>query len=398
MRLSTWWVSVVILMFMFILFNCGKQKPLPTGYEDIFGDKEGKVADTVLVQQPGTEIFYSRLINTGSALNLLLGNHQNYHSAIYLKFNLPDSAQIHSAKLTLTRSRFDSTLAQNTEPFFANLYQAQYEWENDQDPEQYLDQLPFDSQPFQTWTIQSDTSNKIIIELDTVIVTQWSDSSSGVPNYGFWIDAPEAKRLDYFYSSENVDFSQVPQLELIYTVMDSAGPVRDTTTIGANKDAYLFLNSENDLNLNQNYFYIGKGFVFRSFLKFDFANFDTTIHVSRALLKLVINKANSIDDAAGIDDMVIYRVADESWQKNEVDESPNTRSYTGTLIDSTVTLDVTPTVQGWIGQNYSNYGFLVRSRSETQSLARVAFYSTVSSEEFQPRLYLYFTLPPKQEF
>ncbi|UCE04833.1 MAG: DNRLRE domain-containing protein [bacterium] len=398
MKHLTWLVSIVVLFLIF--FNCGKERPLPTGYSYLFGDKEGLLADTLIVQQCGIETFYSRLINTGSSANLLLGKYQNYHSTIYLKFdNLPDSVRIHSAKLYLTKSPIDSMLLDSSQTFEVDIYLAEYEWENDQDPEQYLDQLPFVNQPDINVTITPDTLEKIEIELDTTMVSKWADTTSGLTNYGIWIDSPDAEGINSFYSTENTDLSLKPQLNLIYTFTDTTGEDRDTTTVYAEKGAFLFRNTEEVLdNLDTTYFYIGKGLAFRSFIEFDLSSFDTTVHLNRALIKIVINKDNSILNASGASDVIIYRKEEESKRKNEVNENPTTSSYAGTLIADTLTFDVTPTVQGWIGDKYPNYGFLIRSFDEEQTLARVAFYSSKTDPELQPRLYLYYTLPPKQEF
>ena len=397
MKQLTGWISVIMLMIF--LFSCGKEKPLPTAYSDLFGDKEGEINDTLIVQQPGTETFFSRLINTGAGFSLLIGHFQNYHSVIYLKFdNLPDSVQVHSAKISLISNPGDSTLLASSQPFTANIFLADFEWENDLDPEQFIDQLPLMGQPYQTVTITPDTSNKFEFELDTLLVAQWADSTSGVTNYGIWLDSPDLDSMNSFYSAEMADASLVPRLELIYTDTDSTGTFLDSSTVYSSKDAFLLVNKEDDLNIDKNYFYAGKGLAFRSFVKFDLAGLDSTIHLNRATMEFVVNKENSIRNAAGTGDIIVLRLAGESWQKNDVDESPETSSYAGTLADSTLIFDVTPTIQGWIGNNYPNYGFLVRSVSENQSLARIAFYSSKSDPDLQPRLHLYYTLPPKQEF
>lgn len=392
--------SVSFGIFILIIFNCVKDKPLPTGYSEIFGDKEGLIADSVRVQQPGTEKFFSRVINSGTSSRLLLGSYQQYHSAIYLKFdNLPDSSEIHSAKLYLTNTLFDSTVQSLPQTMTVDIYQAEYEWENDKDPEQLPDPL---TKWYQTVTAMADTTDKIAIELDTALVAEWTDTTSSQKNYGLWIDAPNITGMSSYYSVENTDATVKPRLQLIYTFTDSTGQVLDTTTIYANKDAFLLRNIESVLSeLDTTYFYIGKGLAFRSFVKFDLSEFDTTIHVNRALMKIVVNKAHSIRNASDANSILIYRVEGESWLKNEVKESPATISYSGTLTDSTITFDVTPSIQSWISTINPNYGFLVRSDYEDQTLTRVAFYSSKSSSEFselQPKLYLYYTTPPKQEF
>ncbi len=396
MKQLRWWVSILVVFLFF--FNCGKDKPLPTGYSDIFGDREGQVADTLIVQEPGTEAYYSRLINTGAGDNLLIGNYQNYASAIYMKFgNLPDSAEIHSAKLYLKKSPIDSIILASNQTFTLNLYHAGFEWENDQDPEQYLDQLPFMSGSFQNVTVTIDTSDTIAIDLDTLVVSDWADTISGLTNNGFWMVSEDLQGILGCYSTENAETSLKPAIKLIYSFIDSTGKVRDTTTVYATNDAFLIPDTTSVLNsLDPDNFYIGKGLVFRSFLKFDLSNFDTTIHLNRALMKIVINKDNSIGNILNASDIIIFRKEEESRSKSDVNELPATASYGGTLVADTLIVDVTQTIQGWIGNNYPNYGFLVRSVNEERTLSRTAFYSSKSSDALQPRLYLYYTSPPRQ--
>ncbi len=395
MKKLTGWVSVFVLIFL----NCGKDRPLPTGYSEIFGDKEGQVIDTLIVKQDGRETYYSRLINTGAGANLLLGNYQNYHCAIYMKFgNLPDSADVHSAKIYLTKSPIDSVLLASNQDFTLDLYHTEFEWGNDEDPEQYLGKLPFNSTPFKTVIVTVDTSDKVEIDLDTLVVTDWTDTTSGVMNKGFWMYSKDLQGIFSCYSSENVDTAFKPKMDLIYTFIDSTGKVRDTTTVYATDDAFLIPDTASVMqNLVPGHFYTGKGLAFRSFLKFDLIGYDTTIHVNRALMQIVINKDYSIGNISEAIDIIIFRKEEESRAKNDVEENPMNSSHLGTLNADTLIFDVTQTIQRWISNDFSNYGFLVRSIDEEETLSRIAFYSSASDLlERQPRLYLYYTVPPKQ--
>jgi len=397
MKQLRWWVSALVLI-LFIL-NCGKDRPLPTGYSDIFGDREGQVADTLIVLETGSGTYYSRLINTGAGGNLLIGNYQNYVSAIYLKFgNLPDSAQVHSAKLQLMKTTVDSTILASTNQTFAlKLYHSSFEWENDDNPEQYLNQLPSISDFFQNVTVTIDTSDTIAIDLDTLVVTDWADTNTGQTNNGFWMMSEDLQGILGFYSAENGETGLKPAMKLIYSFTDSTGIVRDTTTVYATKDAFLIPDTASVLNsVDADYFYIGKGLGFRSFLQFDLSGFDTTIQLNRALMEIVINRDNSVGNILNASDIIIFRKEEESKSKSDVNELPETASYGGTLIADTLLFDVTQTIQGWIGNNYSNYGFLARSVNEVQTISRTAFYSSKSNDALQPRLYLYYTSPPKQ--
>lgn len=390
--------SSIVLVTLLIILNCGKEKPLPTAYDQIFGNREGAVRDTLLFQAPGTEQYYSRLVNSGTATSLLLGKFDNYESAVYLKFvNLPDSARIHAATLRLTIKEkigpTDSTYWSQDHPYATDFFLSDFNWDNAQDPEQYLLQLPFDQMPFQSSLFEEDSSNQITIELDTTTVQGWIDST--IVNHGFWMRSAESEFVGNFYSRETGDPALVPRLELKYSYRDSTGINQDTSYVYSEPDAFIMLNSEENLNLDKDFFYIGKGIAFRSFINFDLQGIDSTIHVNRALLKIVVNKSNSIRDAFDAYDCRVYRLDGESWQKGDVNEEPATGTYSGTQIDSTLTFDLSPSLQGILGNRYPNYGFLVRSTGESETLSRIAFYSSKAEIELQPKLYLYYTLPPK---
>ncbi len=395
MKQTIWWISILI----FVFFSCQKDKPLPTGYSLVMGDDQGQIADTLIVQQVGEETYYSRLVNTSASTSLCIGSLEDYHSAIYLKFTgLPDSADIHAAKLFLKSGPIDSTLSGFSQTFKVDIYHAKYDWKSDQDPEQYLDQLPFNDKSFQTANISPDAQNNIEIQLDTNVVETWAADTT--LNYGFWIKSSDLEGINSYYSTENNDTLK-PKLEIDYTPKDSSSAVRDTTSLYVSQDAFLVHDTAEALsNLNTNYFYIGKGLAFRSFLKFDLSGLDS-IHINRAIMEIVINRANSIRDASGASDIIIYRKAEESRDKI-LENEKSTIAYTGTLTDSTLIFDVTSTVHAWINNRIKipNYGFLVRSMAEETTISRVAFYSSklgVEFPEFIPKLYLYYTTPPKQE-
>ncbi len=398
MRSSRFWILLFVLI---ALSTCQKDRPLPTGYETLFGDREGQIATTVIPTSFGSETGYSRVINTGNGYNLLIGNYQNYRLAIYLKFDkLPDSALVHQAKLSLRSNTIDSTLLSTNSVFDLAIYRADFQWDSDLDPEAYLDQLPFQGPYLSIATVSPDSIGKIVFELDRDLVTDWADTTTGTPNHGIWMISPNLAGLRSFYSVENADATVKPQLSLIYTPKDSAASVRDTTIVTASADAFLVVNPNEALSqLDPDFIYVGKGLVFRSFVQFDLSQLDSTTQINRALLKMVINSGHSFPGKSAAAETYILRKAEASTMKGEIDENPSTSAFTGTLSDSTLIFDVTSVVQGWLNNNFPNYGFLVRSLNEGQSLARVAFYSSKSNAiDLKPRLELYYTTPAKQEF
>jgi len=399
-RLTT---PVLLVWMIFFLISCSKEKPLSTAYEQIYGDKEGTIADTTFYQPAGTEQSFSRYVNTGTSTVLTLGKFDNYHTAMYLKFEgLPDSSLIYSAKLTLTiYSRIgptDTSYWDVSRQFNANFYLARSDWDDEQAPELYLYEYPFNEMPFQTATFTSDSTTTIEIDLDTTIVNQWVDSVSPIENHGIWIDSPDAEYFTCFYSWENQDSDLIPQLKIFYTEGDTVSDSPDSAVVYAQIDASLYLNNETDLNLDPDLLYIGKGFAFRNFLKFNFDGLDSTTHVSRALLDLFIDESASLRDSYGASDAILYIVDGDSWEKDVVDESPATTSYSATWVDSMLTFDVTTAVQAWIGNKIDNYGLLLRSTDEQDPLTRIAIHSSGASADLRPRLKIYYTLPPNQEF
>ena len=381
---------------LILLSGCGKDKPLPGGYQQLIGTKEGESIDTVLVQEIGTEQFYTELVNTSESSELLFGNYQEYRTGIFFEFGaLPDTVNVHSAELILqVKDRLapgDSTYWDITRQATAKLFLADTNWTIETPPD------PTEELLLASYPLLSDSVNEIAIPLDTTLVNQWIAEDSPYQDYGIWMESPDAEYMPVFYSYESLDFSVMPRLKLIFSYTDSTGSHQDTVSYYVSEDQFLILSGEQELNLDPDLFYIGKGVAFRSLIKFNFQLLDTTAHVNRALLKLTINCANSIRDKYGANECIIYRLT-EPWVQSSIPDDQETVSYMATLEDSTLTFDITPTIQAWLNNNYENYGFLVKSLGEGHTIGRVAFYSSTSDSVFQPKIYLYYTLPSEQEF
>ena len=172
----------------------------------------------------------------------------------------------------------------------------------------------------------------------------------------------------------------------------------DTSKVNyVSEDAFVLLNSEQDLTLDPDLFYIGKGLAFHNIFEFDFNFFDTTAHINRALLELTTNQSNSIRNLAGISDAILYRLSEEWIEGNELTELEGA-SYSATVSDSLLIFDITASVQAMVDNKYENFGFFVKSTNEGETISRIAFYSSKSDSELQPKLHVYYSLPANQEF
>ena len=384
-------------LLMLVVFGCGKNKPLPGSYERIMGNTEGAIADTVLTLETGSEKYYSKLINTSKSNRLLLGNYEQYKSGIYLLFAPPgDSLHIKSADLILSikgrAAPGDSSFWDSSPQATLNVFLADTLWDET-------------NPPTKDWTLQlssvtiySDSTNDISIPLDSTLLNQWNDDESNLNNYGFWLESEETNFMQIYHSFESFDVKIIPRMNLSYSYVDSQGVTIDTNkVIYVSDDAFVLLNSEQDLNLDADLLYIGKGLAFHNVLKFCFDFFDSTIHINRAMMELTINKSNSIRDLAYLDDAILYRLSEEWTEGTEIDEQTSL-NYMGTIADSLLIFNVSTTVQTVIDIKYENYGFFLKSQHEEETISRIAFYSSKSSIDLQPKLKIYYSTATKQEF
>ncbi len=387
---------LIISGLLILVFSCARENPLPGGYQKIIGNNEGAILDTVLVQQDRTEDWFTETVNTSYSSELLVGSYEQYRAGTYFVFtNLPDTVTIHSAELKLN---IKNRLTQNDTSFWhtpheatIKFYLADTTWDKDNAP------IPDESLLLSSYIYNSDSVNQITIPLDSAQINAWSAETSPIQHYGIWMQSPDAEFMISLHAHETLDVSTMPRMTMIFTIPDTSGGVRDTVTYYASRDGFILLNKKENLILNSEKLYIGKGIAFRNYLKFDLAGFDTTVHVNRAVLELTANAGNSIRDLFGVEDCIIYRLG-EPWIVGNINNDSLKASYGATVSDSILTFDVTPSLQGWISKNYENFGFLMESTYEYESIGRVAFYSSLADFELRPKIRLYYTLPPQQQF
>ena len=390
-KISQLFISTLL---MIVVVGCGKNKPLPGSYERIMGNTEGTIADTVLTLETGSEKYYSKLINTSDSNELLLGNYEQYKSGIYLQFVTPgDSLHIKSADLVLSvkgkTAPGDSSLWDSSPQATVNVFLADTSWDETNPPTKDW------SLQLSSATIYSDSTHDISIALDSTLLNQWNDDESNLNNFGFWLESEETRFMQIYHSFESLDTKIMPRMNLSYSYVDSQGVTIDTNkVIYVSDDAFVLLNSEQDLNLDADLLYIGKGLAFHDVFKFSFDFLDSTIHINRAMMELTINKSNSIRELAYLDDAILYGLSEEWTEGTEIDEQKSL-NYMGTIADSLLIFNVTTTVQTVVDNKNENYGFFMKSQHEEETISRIAFYSSKSNFDLQPKLKIYYSTPTK---
>ena len=390
-------LMTIVLLAALIFANCGKDKPLPDGYQKIVGNQEGEVGTTVLYAAPETGAREAKRVSTAMSHELLLGSFEQYTTGVYLRFNnLPDTVNVLSAELKLgMQDRLapgDSSYWQTQRKMLVNIFLVDTAGVDPENPP-----AGDFSNLLSSAEINSDSLKGISFPLDTMQINQWLKTDSSGTQHGFWLEPKNAEYMAVLYSIESLEVSSMPRMTLIYSFTDSTGTTQDTATYYATSDQFIFLTSPEELTLDDNFLYVGRGIAFRTLLDFDFSQFDTTYHINRALLQLTSNAANSIRNEEGGVNTQIYRLT-APWNEADLWENPNSASYSPDIADSLFEFDITPTVQGWITKEYENYGFQLQSFSEGITLGRIAFYSVNADSSLQPKIKLYYTLPANHDF
>jgi len=385
---------VLLWLILLIVFNCVTDQNPP------LDPKNGNQIKEIVVLQPGgTDFFYQvDQTNTGSSSHLLLGKCKDEYSArILLQFNaFTDSAIVDSAKIVLYTQ---ALLGDSSSSFDVSMYKIESPWDEKEvtywtDPE-----LSFDSSivlsSANITSISSD-SDSVAFILTPELVSNWMDSTSADTN-GVWIKCDGATFIKDFYSGESSSSSKRPKLKIKYRKIGQEDTTRSTYSYPAN-DAFILLSN---LNLDENFLYIGKGVPFRSYLKFDVESIiDSTATISRADLQLIVNQENSIFDASEANNLQLSRLTSESIEPETMTiDSALLYYYTPSVCKDTVTVNMRGLVQEWSSKNpdYTNYGLLLQSYSENLTLARSAFYSSIADSVYAPKLIITYTLPPDRE-
>ncbi|OQX88110.1 hypothetical protein B6D60_02605 [candidate division KSB1 bacterium 4484_87] len=390
--------SILILVLAgVILVGCSKDKAIPDGYQRIIGNDEGQIANKILLAENESGAREIKRVDTSQSTDLLLGTYEQYNCGIFLQFsNLPDTLNIVSADLKFhVQDRLapgDSSYWDTPHQATVNIYLSDTTGVGPENPP-----IADNTYLLASETIYSDSLNDIIFSLDTMRVNQWLKTDSSGTEHGIWLTTENADYMAVFYAFESLEATYMPRMTLIYNYTDSTGTKLDTLTYYTARDQFIFPDPPENLTLDDNFLYIGRGVAFRSYLKFDFSEFDTTQHINRAILELTSNAAHSIRNTDGVNNSLIYRMT-SAWGEGDVWETPQSASYSPTVADSILSFDITPSVQAWISGQYENFGFQLQSFNEGATLGRIAFYSVNSDSVFQPKVYLYYTSPASQEF
>jgi len=327
---------------------------------------------------------------TGASPNLLLGTSGGYLTRIVLKFgNLPDSAVVHSATLTLFAHSIDG---QATAPFTATVHRLLKGWT---ESSVLWDSLSNAVDPtiLASATISTAATDTVTFSIDTTFVNGWIAGT--IPNQGLEIDFSGAEFVKEFHSFETGVSGKQPRLTLVFTRKG----VRDTTDWAPAEDAFLV---QSDPGVPAERLFIGNGIALRTLLKFDLSSISKDATINHARLEMPTDAAYSSLKSDGMV-LGLYRLSSESWDPSSVTVDDRLPSPVEKLLPNQSSLSTIGSqsgasilrliVQSWTSGSVQNYGLMVRSQEEWKDIARVAFFSPAADSASAPKLRVVYTLP-----
>lgn len=406
MRSNIWYKALPLICF--ILLACGNDKPIQ-GFDPDLGfddDDLGSVRKATLHSVDLQFSFEDTLTTTGSSPNLSVGTFSNIDTRTLIKFESfpnPDSVTILDAALILRTSVVTGNVTGQT--FEATVHRVTDDWDEANVRAENFGEA-FDPTPLASATIRSiyrvDSLNVEQVRFDlgddgTELIRQWSDSTSGVNNFGFLINSNSANFIKQFYSTEFFTGSRAPQLEVTARVQGTGADTTITTTAMA--DAYLIERNPGFM-LPDGPLYVDHLFGRKSIIRFDLSQIPRESTISRAELIFNIEQEKSVLNNDGFSIQLIaldnavttpdsFEVGSNAQPLSSV---PNVQEST-----TTVTVPIRSTLQAWVNEVIENNGLLLRSATPGKDISYIAISPCESDTTRCPRLVVDYTVPPTIE-
>jgi len=322
---------------------------------------------------------YGKFNANGRGDNMILGRNSEYESRILIRFPLQDSAldSVTAVSMVLyTRSA--RAVPFRICPTTLEWDDYQTTWHDAKSGEPWFTEGgDFDTARLASSVIAKDST---IIDLDQATLRTMVDHTSGI------ILLPEPA------AAESVNLAN------LYTLSTSGKRPKVVVQYGTKKRTYeasqnTFIVDTLGLNLQISDLWVGSGYVFRSYLKFDVDSVPANGTVVTAELKV------RSDTAVGLQDTVqlgVHRLT------KDYRVSEKNAPFDGTIIshrqfianqDSVVSFDVRSLVQFWSLKPDSNFGLLVTMEPENADISRVEL-----SRRVLPGLRVGYVKPPRGKY
>jgi hypothetical protein len=322
---------------------------------------------------------YGKLNANGPGDNLFLGKNATYESRVLLRFALQDSALDSVTAVSLVL--YPHTLhpvSFSIHPTLTEWDDYQVTWHDAKSGEPWF--TPggdFDTTALASATVVTDST---VIELDQARLRTMVSQTSGI------ILLPESA------PAESLNFAN------LYSMSTSGKRPKVVIRYGTKTRTYeatqnTFIVDTLALRRNISDLWVGSGYVFRSYLKFNLDSVPPAGTAITAELKVRIDSAFSLRDTIQV---AVHRLTGD-YPSSEKDAP-----FDGTVVsprnfivkqDTVINFDIRSLVQFWTQKPDSNFGLLVTMSPENSGISRIEL-----SRHILPALRVGYVNPPKGRF
>ena len=216
------------LLISGLLFSCQNLNPIDPPQEFKSIDNFGTLVDTTFMADSAFFITNPYVLNNGSE-KLSLGNYKGFKASILIHFTkMPsDSGATYDSIFVILNRNY--TLGQDVNFLNATVSVPTKEWSDSANtmPEWHQYQP---SQPFYSFSISADDSNKIIIPIPKTVFNTWVEEKEN--NKGFFLTTTDQQssfivELNNFYTGEPLKWPK-----LVYRKVFSDTIEHDTSNVG----------------------------------------------------------------------------------------------------------------------------------------------------------------------
>lgn len=348
--------------------------------------------------------YYATQVNAGQSLHLYIGEFNGVKAKFLLKFTgflaLPDSFSIQRAEITVTSgdvfadtSNLPSTALEISVHRIDDIspsgewhessvtWDSLHHWMEDDTIAQFNLPADFDTHSFN-------------FEIDPSIVSEWFYADSLNPNQGLVFNySGEPGFIRQFYSSENMpeDSLMKPRLQMVITPFEQdevdttiwIPGEDDTVVVYATNDVFI---ARDDADLDEAYLYIGRTITYRSLFRYDLTELVTDsgqvfppfgVYVNRAEFILFVDSDHPQYLGEYISAAATARLEDTTWVSDPVSASFDPAYYgaISSVIEDSLTLNITALFNQWVTHPELNTGFAVRFTNEGNEIARIPIWN-----------------------
>jgi hypothetical protein len=373
----------ILILFTFTItgFYCSKKNTNPVGAEYYANAGLGS-EQYISLYAASNDTSYQVPVSLADSPYLYIGQNQDINAQCILRFPIIDTdGTIDSAKILLHLRDIQPKNGLQSTVLVREVTQS---WDEEIANDAFNDGML--GNDLFTITQIDTTSDSLFIPLEVDLITQWRDTTAE-SNYGIHMSTSDNTLLQLYAYESASSTSATPQLWLYFHEDSTRNPQKVTYA----EDVTF---TSTSIEPVPDKLVVENGTAIRSVLMFDFESIPVNATINKATLILSVDTLQAISDLTSEMGLYAYNLSDESWSFNDM-AYDSSYAAVGFVIDETAEIEMTQLAQILVSNYIGGHGLLIKGSSETTLLTKAVFNSTAADSSLQPRLDIYYSLPPR---